>query len=203
MSQHIQRHRFHVAEDTVRELQFMVNGRWHSLAEMVQDYGRWADVQRYCVEHSVAPEERVGQLIRAKFKRGWYLGRVSFFDPGDNLYQVIFEDKDADTYDADTIDRLAYSGTAAPAQRAAARTRQSRRPRTWNIERVLDERDGEYLVRWEGYGSEADTWVKAGDFVDGAKNPLIMSWHEAHDGRRARGARLYLLGYPSESDTLL
>ena len=194
LTQPITRHRFVVAEDSVRELQFMVNGRWHSMKELVQDNHRWPDVQQYCEQQELQPEERVGQLIRARYTNGWHLGRVAFYDPADELYQVYFDDSDADVYNAQAIDSLAYSLKASgrpPGQAKGTRTGRSRE-KTWAVQQVLDEKDGKYLVHWAGHSEADNSWVKAGDFVNGIHNPLIQEWHRTQGAARTRRARAAL-----------
>ena len=105
----IARHRIFTADDAVQELQFLVNGRWHSLQQLVQEHGRWADVQQYCESAAVTPVNRVGQLVRRRYRPGYFLGRVAFFDPDDDTYQVIYSDKDADTMSPAEVDKYAYT----------------------------------------------------------------------------------------------
>ncbi len=55
-------------------------------------------------------------------------------------------------------------------------------PDHWEVERILDEREQDrqltYLVRWRGFGQDADSWVKAEDL---AAPQLLKAW------RRCRG----------------
>ena len=57
----------------------------------------------------MTPVNRVGQLVRRRYKPGYFLGRVAFYDPDDDTYQVIYSDKDADTMSPAEVDKYAYT----------------------------------------------------------------------------------------------
>ena len=63
---------------------------------------------------------------------------MAFYDPADELYQVYFDDSDADVYNAQAIDSLAYSLKASgrpPGQAKGTRTGRSRE-KIWAIQQA-------------------------------------------------------------------
>lgn len=115
MAIHISDHRYHTATDGCLELQYNVHGRWTPMVDVVQRLQGWPALQRYHASTDFTLQQLVGQLLRKRYgAHGRFLGRTAFYDPDDQLYQVVLEDGELDVMDAAEVRRLAYNPNPKP-----------------------------------------------------------------------------------------
>ena len=209
-------HRYHVAEDSVLELQFKTaDDRWHSADAIAAQ--RWPDVRQYCAGSTFHPDDStgVGKLVRKREGKGrqgrMLMGIVCFYDPDDGEYQIRYENGLGGGYTFPDIEKYGIATDA-----AHSKGRRSRR-REWAVERILSERlrrgRTEFLVRWEGFDPADDSWQQISDFDAGEKNPSVQEWRASQaaptrardakaDGVRTRAQRRLVLPGPTDRATL-